>query len=944
MTPLAPLPAVLAGLVLFLVPGLLFLALLPERERAQLDPDEALFLSVGVSVACAAWLALLLAELGLFHVVTAALLVTAVSAALALAWRSRLVWPLRVRPAPDATRLHTLRAWAPALLLLAVALALQARPTEYLFGGRDPGTYVNAMALIGRTGAIVHVDPAVRAIPPEFVSLFYREPDKPGAFEWGRFMGFPLERPETGRVLPEFFHLFPAFGAYLFQAMGVRGALATPPVFGVLATLAVYFALRLLLGRGPALVATLLLALNVLQVWFARFPVSEMVSQFLIFVALGALLRLERGAGPAWGALAGALLGLSLLVRIDSLLIAAPLGLYVLTRVAQGAWPRRKLLALVVPFTLCALHAGLHGLFFARKYVLSIVSRPYWRQPAWVWLAALAVCALALWVARRHGARLAAVVVAREQALRAALALALVALALYAWFARPRLSAWAGADGNPSAVRLLVEPPTTALFIDGRPAGHVADFQADGLPLHGEHELRLELPGHVSRRVPVFVRSGQALELRHVMTAGAGESASAPLGGPLARQSWLARLGFDRLAAQDAQALLRFGWFVTPLAIALALLGLVVALREARREWLFALLLTLSFALFYFYKMRVWNDYYFAMRRVVPVILPFTLALAVLALARLAARGAWSRALAAGLTLALGGAYARDARALWTYTDWKGAVRFTDELARRFGDQDVVIFEQPRSIHLLALPLWAVHGRNVLELARFNPDPARLNELARAWRSRFRQIYFVHTYSTDLCGVFLQRVQDLEFGTLEWERPTERPPRRPESRGLRFTISRVVPPEQLQVPALPELDVGGSDDFQVSGFFDKEVARDARTGALRSYRWSARCASLYLPGARPGAELLVTASADKRPPEIPALVRASLNGVALGTFTPGAEWADFSLRLPATLPPGPPVLRFDVADWRPARALPGSNDVRDLGIVVDRVAVHAGAR
>ena len=61
-------------------------------------------------------------------------------------------------------------------------------------------------------------------------------------------MGFPLERPETGRVVPEFFHLFPAFGAYLFQAMGVRGALATPPVFGVLGTLAVLLALRRLFG------------------------------------------------------------------------------------------------------------------------------------------------------------------------------------------------------------------------------------------------------------------------------------------------------------------------------------------------------------------------------------------------------------------------------------------------------------------------------------------------------------------------------------------------------------------------------------------------------------------------------------------------------------------------------------------------------------------------
>src|SRR4029453_13577816 len=103
-------------------------------------------------------------------------------------------------------------------------------------------------------------------------------------FSFSRFMGFDLERPETGRVVPEFFHLFPAFGAYLFEAMGVRGALATPCVFGVLGTLAVFFAWRRVFGMPVALLAALLLCANVVQVWFARYPVAEPMSQFLIFL------------------------------------------------------------------------------------------------------------------------------------------------------------------------------------------------------------------------------------------------------------------------------------------------------------------------------------------------------------------------------------------------------------------------------------------------------------------------------------------------------------------------------------------------------------------------------------------------------------------------------------------------------------------------------------
>jgi hypothetical protein len=264
-------------------------------------------------------------------------------------------------------------------------------------------------------------------------------------------------------------------------------------------------------------------------------------------------------------------------------------------------------------------------------------------------------------------------------------------------------------------------------------------------------------------------------------------------------------------------------------------------------------------------------------------------------------------------------------------------VNFVGELSRRFSSQDVLIFEQPRSIHLLALPLWSVHGLIGLELARFNPDPARLNELIRAWGGRYRNIYFVHTYSTDLCGVFLERVQAYEFGTLEFERTYDRPPRRPESRALRFTVSRVVLPEHLQVPPLDTLDVGGSDDFQVSGFHEKEG------GGEHSYRWSGRCGSVYLPGARPGARLVVTAGVGQRPASSPATVRATLQGVSVGNFTVASDWNEYALQLPDTLPPGPTVVRFDVPDWRPQKSLPGSSDPRDLGFMLDRVRIEGPA-
>jgi hypothetical protein len=826
------------------VPGLLVLALLPREDRESLAPEEGLFLTVALSAMASAWMGLVLAEAGRFSLVTAAGLLGVGSAAAALLFRTRLGPPLR-RP----------RSWRDALSAAAVlllALLLQARPSEYVVGGRDPGAYVAAMATIARTGGIAVRDPVVLSVPPEDVELFYRHPGRPD-FSWSRFMGFDLERPASGRVFPQFFHLFPAFGAYLFQALGIRGALATPPVFGVLGTMAVFFALRRVFGRAPALLGGTLLSLNVVQVWFGRYPVSETMSQFLLFTAMLLIALWEERRSGAFGSLAGAALGLSLLVRIDSALVVIPLLLYVTIRRARGDLPWREALPFLAGFSLVAVHAALHAAFWARKYVVDIATRRYWSLPAAVWVAAALVAAAAVLAAHRFGAEGRPGLDRRGPRVRAGIMAAVAVLAVYAYWLRPLLSAWAGADGNDPS-RALPDP---GLLVD---------------------------------------------------------------------------LGFRRLAAHDAQSLVRLGWFVSPLGIALGVLGLVAVLRAWRPRYLFPVLLGLTVSVFYLYKLRVWNDYPFALRRFVPVTLPLLLGFAAFLLGRLAARGGVRRALAAVLAAVLVATYVRDTARIARYVDWRGAVRFVSDAARRFGPQDVVVFEQPRSIHLVSLPLWAAHGVNVLELARFNPDPDRLRHLVGVWRGRWRNVYFVHTYRTDLCGLFLERVESKDFGTFEWY-AYDRRPGAPEFRSLHFTVSRVVPPEELRVPSLDEVDIGGTDDVQVSGFFDKEG------GGGRTFRWTGPCASVYLPASRAGATLLITASAERRPLTSRARVAVSLSGLALGEFVARPEWSEHVFVLPSPLPPGPPVLRLDVPAWRPANVFPDSTDTRDLGIMVDRIRV-----
>jgi 4-amino-4-deoxy-L-arabinose transferase-like glycosyltransferase len=887
-------PALLAGLALFALPGLLLLALLRRPDADELRFDESLFLLVASSVAASAWVGLVLAEIGLFSLPRAAAVLAAVCGAAALVARRRLSWPFR-RPRGAAD-------WAPAALLLGLAFSLQARPTEYLFGGRDPGTYVAAMALVGRTGGIAYADPAVLSIPPEDVGLFFRQPEGRD-FSWGRFMGFPLERPDTGRVVPEFFHLFPAFGAFLFQAMGVKGALAAPPVFGILGTLGAFLVFRRLFGGPAALMGALLLAVNVVQTWFARYPVSEPMSQFLLFLGLLAVRLWEFRGSAVPGALAGFSFGLGLLVRIDGVLVLPALGLYLLVRRAHRDLSLRQAAAFAVPLVLLGAHAAFHAAFFARKYLLSITERPYWKQPPAAWALAAALVAAGAWALHVFGPRLVRALEEHRERLRAAAMALVLVLAGYAYFVRPALSAWAGGDGNDPL----------------RARTNFAALDADGSGRLTEEE---------------FARRGGAESFAGMDRSGDGL---------LSREEWrgdppaLLR-SFRRLAAHDAQAFFRLGWFVTPLGLWLGVLGLLVLLRRFEARHLLPVLLLAASALFYFYKIRVYNDYYFALRRFVPVVLPLLLGLAAFFLARLAARGGVPRLLAGALFAGLLLSFGHATRPLLGHRDWRHAVAFVEDVARRFGPEDVVVFEQAQSIHLLSLPLWAVHGVNVLELGRFRPDPDRLAHLVEAFRRRYRHTYFVYTYrsNTDLCGLFLERVQTFSFGTHEWERAYSRAPRGPEFRALHFTLARVVPPAELRVPPLPEVDVGGTDDLLVSGFYDKEGGGDL------TYRWTGPCSTVYLPGARPGASIEVVASVGREHAGIrPADVRASWNGRELGRFVVDGDWRAHVLGLPDPLPAGPRVLRLDVAAFRPSRVVPGSRDERDLGIMVDRLRVGA---
>jgi hypothetical protein len=282
-----------------------------ERESALTGLD---LLAGGalLLVALVAWASLALAHLGVHALASVAGVVLAALALVGLVLR-------RHRPRARRDRAGV----AVALGCAAVAGALTFPGFSYGVADKDPGGYVSHAVAISRTGSFALTDPvlATAAQDPSFpVQL-----TSPGA----RFPGVWVRDASTGLIVPQFHHLWPALLATSYELGGRTALLLTVPLMGVLAVLALCALARRvgssLLGPTGGLVAAgaagLLLATNMLQVWQARYPTTEVLAQALYLGALlGVVVALQTGWRPAAG-LAGLLVGIGWLNRADGLLL-----------------------------------------------------------------------------------------------------------------------------------------------------------------------------------------------------------------------------------------------------------------------------------------------------------------------------------------------------------------------------------------------------------------------------------------------------------------------------------------------------------------------------------------------------------------------------------------------------------------------------------------------
>ena len=257
------------------------------------------------------------------------------------------------------------------VLLIALAVWRFFPSSEYVIGGKDPGTYMNEGIQIAQRGSLVTTDPVVAAVPERARELFFRPQPQLGN-EGLRFMGFFLLDARLGHVVGQFPHVLPASIAVGYGLFGLTGARMTVGIWAALGVLAVYFAAARLVGRAAAFGAAVLLSLHVLQVWFSRYPNAEVAIQTLLFASLLAFARAHQDDDRFFAPVAGALIGLMLFLRIDTLLaivaILAAAALALARRsearsrvVPRCRWPRRPFWPGCTSRDRCAAISGCRG-------------------------------------------------------------------------------------------------------------------------------------------------------------------------------------------------------------------------------------------------------------------------------------------------------------------------------------------------------------------------------------------------------------------------------------------------------------------------------------------------------------------------------------------------------------------------------------------------------
>ncbi len=805
--------------LLFFLPGYVTARAL-FRDPGALASGEKIFIPIALSIFISLWFGLVLAEFRIFSLVALCALVATLSIAVAVIARTPLFPPFtrgdERRLRPDWIFIAT--------LLLGVLLA--AHPAESILGNTDAGVYVNLGAHIARTGAISIHDALVQSLPPDSGRQFFWDLINPFMlYKQLRLPGFFIADQASGLVLPQFLHLYPVWLAIFDATLGLRAGLYATPIIGLLGSVSAYFLARTLFNRTVARLAFFLLIINVPQFWFARYPVAEALTQCLLITGMYAFVRSRALTLLTFPLREGGKRGVT---EFGFPLVAA-------LAFAEIFFTRADAILLLAPLGL---------------YALVVIFTRSWKREHWVFFGAFSAL------------------------LVQAFAHMYVFAPTYIYFQYSHFLRMKNIDkllpggGLPSAQEFLRHPIYVAMLAGIMLFGVVLLFGLDRLA----QIFHRRAGARVAATLPRYENALRWLGAVAVVALIASAYLIAP------RVTTLyAYVGGETPLARSAN-LVKLGWYLSPLGIALAALGAAVVIRrDLNRRNLFFFGTAALFAFFYLEELYSNPHYIYTTRHYIPLVIPLFILLAARALEFLWSARATSRSplqlrvaplarVAAGATFALWLIYnlyvmgVIDAsrasgialrlpfvnqttrlgpmrlepfsESLVGVNELGGAYDQIESLAEKVDPNAVIIFSNNRDEPaLIATPLHFLYDRDAV-VARFNqPNGEKVSAMIDQWRAQGRPV--ILAYGTNggkltLPRYSLEPLGDFALDVPQWAFAYQYMPRAPWRVNLNFALYRAVP---QQNPSLYPLTINfgeGDESLLVSGFMERPTGASTR--------------------------------------------------------------------------------------------------------------------
>ena len=424
----------------------------------------------------------------------------------------------------------------------------------------------------------------------------------------------------------------------------------------------------------------------------------------------------------------------------------------------------------------------------------------------------------------------------------------------------------------------------------------------------------------------------------------------------LAGYAYFVRVPGGTLSEYDADALRTFAQFyVSPLGVVAALVGLVVVGRRAFWRNLAFLATVIVFSCVFFYKMRIIPDHFWAARRFLAVVLPGTCLLigaAAFSGSRLGPRALLDRTpirtglFAVGMIVTGLFAYHSFERTqpILRHVEYAGLIPQLERLDAELRESDLVLIEsrQISDLQTLALPLAYIYARDVLVFWRRNPDKEAFREFLSWAKGRYRRVLYLGGSGTGLPSrsmtavpLFLDRFEVPEYESAYRAYPTE-----VRQKAFEFGVYELLP--RLSTPTEFDLDVGADDDLYVRQFYAKETM----AGRDVTFRWSGEASSILLPAVdRENRSVTLWLNVGSRPQGAePTRVDVYVNDSYLGAAAPTNLFEPFAFEIPLEVASeieageDAALLRLDATTWTPS-SVAGSDDARELGVMVDRITL-----